>query len=179
MEPLSSTAPADHANEIIHAPLFTALLRPHRSLSARRLSSIIGLVALCGFLAGLPFIVIGYWPVAGFYGLDIALLYWAFRQNMREARAYEEIKLSALELSIRKVDAKGREASWTFAPLWTRLEQERGADEQIRQVKLISRGVQLTIADCLSPEDREDFSHCLTQALREARKGPVFQNSFS
>jgi uncharacterized membrane protein len=178
MEPVSSTAPADHARAIVNAPLFTALLRPHRSLSARRLSSIIGLVALCGFLAALPFVVIGYWPIAGFYGLDVALLYWAFRQNMREARAFEEINLTALELSVRKVDATGREARWVFAPLWTRLEQDRGADAEIRHLQLISRGVHLTIADCLSPADREDFSHCLATALREARKGPVFQNSF-
>lgn len=178
MDHVPSTLATDHREDVIDAPLFSALLRPHRSLSSHRLVSIIGLVALCGLLAALPFVIIGYWPVAGFYGLDIALLYWAFRQNMRDARAYEEIKLSALDLCVRKVDARGREVIWNFTPLWTRLEHDRGSDQEIRHLCLISRGVRLTIGDYLSPEDREDFGLCLADALREARKGPQFAHGY-
>jgi uncharacterized membrane protein len=178
MDTLPSTVSVDPAHGMIEAPLFSALMRPHRSLSSRRLVSIIGLVALSGLLLALPFVFMGYWPVAGFYGLDIALLYWAFRQNIRDGKAYEEIKLSSLELFVRKVDGKGREACWFFSPLWTRLEHDRGSDQEIRHLHLISRGVRLSVGEYLSAEDREDFGQCLGTALRDARKGPVFNNSF-
>jgi uncharacterized membrane protein len=160
------------------APLFSAVLRPHRSLTPNRIRTMIGLVALAGFFAAIPFIVMGFWPVAGFYGLDIALLYWAFRYNMRDAEAFEEITLSALNLSIRKVDPQGRERFWSFTPLWTRLERDLGSDQEIRHLRLVCRGITLTIAECLSHEDRQDFGDSLSLALRDARKGPVFQNSF-
>ena len=178
MEQPSIPGFSDPAAADVCDPLFTALLRPHRSLKPNTIATIIGLVALCGFFAAIPFVILGFWPVAGFYGLDIALLYWAFRHNMQDARAYEEIRLSALELSIRKVDPHGNEHCWSFTPLWTRLERDLGKDQEILSLRLVSRGVRLSIADCLSQEDRQDFCACFSSALQEARKGPVFQNSF-
>ena len=86
MEIQSSAHLPDRATDNGCDPLFSAVLRPHRSLSPKRISTMIGLVALAGFFAAIPFIVMGFWPVAGFYGLDIALLYWAFRHNMRDAQ---------------------------------------------------------------------------------------------
>ena len=166
------------SNPLVSDPLFAAVLRPHRSLTPKSIATIIGIVAVAGLFAAIPFIVLGFWPIAGFYGLDIALLYWAFRHNMRDAEAFEEIKLSALELSIRKVDPRGHERHWSFTPIWTRLERDLGKDKEIRHLRLVSRGVKLSIAECLSQEDRQDFSDCFTTALRNARKGPVFQNSF-
>ena len=39
---------------------------------------------------GLFFLSIGAWPVFGFLGLDVLLIYLAFRWNYRAARAREE-----------------------------------------------------------------------------------------
>ena len=178
MEIRSSAGSTDQANGEICAPLFEAILRPHRSLTPKRIRIMIGLVALASLFAAIPFVVLGFWPIAGFYGLDIALLYWAFRFNMRDAQALEEIKLSALELSIRKVDPRGQERCWSFTPIWTRLERDFGKDQELRQLQLVSRGIKLPIAECLSQEDRKDFGTCLATALQEARKGPIFQNSY-
>ena len=33
----------------------------------------------------------GAWPVFGFFGLDVLLIYWAFRLNFRAPRATEDI----------------------------------------------------------------------------------------
>ena len=177
MDNHSSDVAFDHAKTDVCDLLFSALLRPHRSLKPRTILVILAMLGLFGLLLAVPFIFLGFWPVAFFYGLDIALLYWAFRYNMRGAMGYEEIKLSSLELNVRKVDDQGKEASWSFTPIWTRLEQDLGSDQEIRRLRLVSRGVTLAIADCLSQEDRQDFSHSLSSALRDARKGPVFQNS--
>ena len=42
---------------------------------------------------GAGFVLIGAWPVTGFLGLDVLLLYLAFRWNYRQARRAELIRL--------------------------------------------------------------------------------------
>ena len=42
-------------------------------------------VAGVSFVAGLVFLIAGAWPVTGVFGLDVALIYWAFRANYRAA----------------------------------------------------------------------------------------------
>ncbi len=37
------------------------------------------------FAAGMVFLLMGAWPVFGFFGLDVLLVYWAFRANYRDA----------------------------------------------------------------------------------------------
>ena len=51
--------------------LFSALLTPHRSLN--RTGFLVLMVALCAisFVAGMVFLLMGAWPVFGFFGLDV------------------------------------------------------------------------------------------------------------
>ena len=37
------------------------------------------------FVGGMVFLIAGAWPVVGFLGLDVLLVYWAFRANYRAA----------------------------------------------------------------------------------------------
>ena len=48
------------------------------------------------FVSGMMFLLLGAWPVFGFLGLDVLLVYWAFRANYRAARAYEEVTVTAV-----------------------------------------------------------------------------------
>ncbi len=63
------------------------------------------------FVSGMVFLMLGAWPVFGFLGLDVALIYWAFRANFRAARAYEEVTVTASELKVRKVNPRAAPAS--------------------------------------------------------------------
>ncbi len=56
------------------------------------MSALIG----CWMFVGILFWSIGAWPIFGFFGLDVLLIYLAFRWNYRSARAREEISVSAL-----------------------------------------------------------------------------------
>ena len=40
------------------------------------------LVAAASLVASIPFVVLGFWPVAGFYGLDVLLLWLALRASL-------------------------------------------------------------------------------------------------
>ncbi len=81
-------------------------------------------VAGVSFVAGLVFLIAGAWPVIGIFGLDVALIYWAFRANYRAARAYEQIWVTPTELIFRKVSARGAVTEWRANPLWVRLDRD-------------------------------------------------------
>ncbi len=156
--------------------LFSAVLRPHRSLTPQGIRLVIGLVALAGLIAAIPFIVFGFWPVAGFYGLDIALLYWAFHSNMAAARSSETITLSQYHLDIEKIPHEGLPQHWHFNPVWTSLHKDLTADQSLKQLALVSKGETVTIADCLNSDDKADFGKALQSALATAKRGPVFDH---
>jgi hypothetical protein len=66
--------------------IFSAIITPHRSLGPR--GFLIFMLCLGGlsFIAGVIFVSLGAWPVFGFFGLDVLLVYFAFRAKYRSAR---------------------------------------------------------------------------------------------
>lgn len=109
----------DHGNE---PTIFSAILTPHRSLGATGFLILMLCLGAASFATGVVFVLLGAWPVFGFLGLDVLLVYLAFRINYRSARAYEEVTVTASELTVRKVSPRGRvREEWTANPLWVRL----------------------------------------------------------
>jgi uncharacterized membrane protein len=153
--------------------LFSATLTPHRSLTRRGLMAVmLGLGGL-SFLAGIVFFAMGAWPVVGFLGLDVALVWWAFRVNDRAARAYEKISVSPSELLVRKVSASGAVAEWTANPVWVRLDRDMHDEFGLQGLSLVSRGKRLPIAAFLGPDEKLSFAQALAAALGEAKRGPT------
>src|SRR5580698_11491509 len=105
------------------AELFSALLTPHRSLNRTGFLVVMGFVSVVSFAAGMAFLLMGAWPVFGFFGLDVLLLYWAFRINYRHANAYEQVTVTPTALKVRKVSHRGRVREWALNPLWVRLDK--------------------------------------------------------
>ena len=101
---------------IAATPVFAAELRPHRSLGRRGFAILIGAVALMNFGAGAAFWIAGAWPVMGFCGLEVLLLWLAFRYNYAQARAREYVVLDEASLTIRQVSAAGRQRQWQMQP---------------------------------------------------------------
>ena len=154
-------------------PVFSAVLHPHRSLSIRGVRLVVLLVAAAGPVASIPFVVMGFWPVAGFYGLDVALLWFAMSASLRDARAYEEVVVSPLELFLRKVPVKGLAREWRFNPLWTRLHKVEHQEFGVERLILVSRGESVPVAHFLGPDEKARFGERLSAALAEARRGIV------
>jgi len=65
--------------------LFSALLTPHRSLNRTGFLLVMAFLSVISFAAGLVFLLMGAWPVLGFFGLDVLAIYWAFKINFRRA----------------------------------------------------------------------------------------------
>jgi len=153
--------------------IFSAVITPNRSLDRVGFVVLMGLVCFVSFVAGIVFLIAGAWPVVGFFGLDVALLYWAFKLNYAHAAAYEEVIVTAAELKLRKVSHRGKAREWTLNPLWTKLEREAHADFGLLRLFLVSRGRRFLVANFLAPEERESFAAALSAALNEAKRGPT------
>jgi uncharacterized membrane protein len=153
--------------------IFSAIITPHRSLGPR--GFLIFMLCLGGlsFISGVVFVSFGAWPVFGFFGLDVLLVYFAFRANYRTARAYEEVTVTASELTVRKVNHRGGVRQWTLNPLWVRLERIVHEEFGVERLFLVSHGRRLTIAGFLGPAEKASFARALTSALGEAKRGPT------
>jgi len=162
-----------HNDPAAEPTLFSAIITPHRSLSGKGFLLVMALVGGLSFIGGVFFFLLGAWPVLGFLGLDVVLVYWAFRANYRAAAAFEEITVTPSELRLRRVSHRGEVAEWTLNPVWTRLDREKHEEFGLLKLFLVSRGRKFPIAGFLSPKERESFAAALSTALGEARRGPT------
>src|ERR1700716_1543481 len=154
--------------------LFSALLTPHRSLSRTGFLVLMAFLSAVSFAAGLAFLLMGAWPVFGFFALDVLVIYWAFRINFRHARATEEISVTSYELRVRRVSHRGHVVEWVLNPLWVRLDQKTHAEFGIEKLYLVSKGRRVSIASFLGPDEKASFAKALTDALLAARRGPTY-----
>ncbi|MFK8253724.1 DUF2244 domain-containing protein [Ancylobacter terrae] len=151
--------------------LYEATLQPHRSLGRRGFAVVMAFVALVSFVCGLAFLMMGAWPIFGFFGLDVLAIYIAFRMNFRAARAREEITMTPSRLLVRKVDPAGRARDTEMNPLWTRLHADRHEEFGLMRVLLQSRGTPTEVGSFLHPQAKEDLSTGLGLALAQAKRG--------
>ena len=152
-------------------PVFSAVIRPHRSLSPQGFRIVMMLVCLVSLAASLPFLIMGFWPVAGFFGLDFLGLYVAFRVSYRQGEAFELLELTPIRLLFRKVNPRGEVKDWQFNPLWTRLDREVDNEYGLQHLSLASRNEQVEIARDLSPPERETLADALGRALADVKRG--------
>src|SRR6266576_2616590 len=103
--------------------IFSAVLTPHRSLSRKGFLALMLVAGGISLVTGTTFLLAGAWPVFGFCGLDVLLLYWALRLNYRHAEAYEQVTVTCSELRVRKVSHLGRVRKWVLNPLWVKLDK--------------------------------------------------------
>ncbi|MBZ9935827.1 DUF2244 domain-containing protein [Mesorhizobium sp. BR1-1-16] len=156
---------SDHPAEIV----FEAELKPYRSLSPRGFALLLMFVAGTCFASGLLFWSLGAWPIAGFFGLDILAIQFAFRLNYRSARAREFVEVTRDRIEIRRVAASGKTEVFDFNPYWARFEVERVPDWGITRMMLASHGRRLAIGNFLNPDDREGFATAFQEALARVR----------
>jgi uncharacterized membrane protein len=148
--------------------LFDAVLYPHRSLSPLGFWLIMGGIAFVSFVAGIAFLLKGAWPIFGFFGLDVLLMYWAFKASYRSGRLHETIRLSREALVIERVQPSGRRQSWRFQPHWLRVELD-DPPAHGSQLTLRSHGKALVVGAFLTPEERAEVAVALRRALIELR----------
>jgi uncharacterized membrane protein len=150
---------------------FDAVLYPNRSLPPLGFAILMGTVVLVSGGIGAGFVLIGAWPVTGFLGLDVLLLYIAFRWNYRQGRCAEFIRLADEGLSVRRVEPNGRMREWRFEPYWVRVHMDDPPRHE-SQLTLASHGRRLVVGAFLTAGERLEVATALRAALHEHRSLP-------
>ncbi|MEG9884739.1 MAG: DUF2244 domain-containing protein [Hyphomicrobiales bacterium] len=146
---------------------FRMALTPRRSLGSQGFFVVMGILGGASLVAGLAFVLMGAWPVCGYFGLDVALVYWALNRNFADAMIRETIILRGNELVVRRARKADEPRQWRFAPPhWVRVEIEENDRLKIcESLCLVSHGRKLTIGSFLSPGERRKAGLVLRRAL--------------
>jgi uncharacterized membrane protein len=160
-----AVAPCAPASDLA-APL-DIVLYPARSLPAAGFYALMAAIVALSIAIGVGFVLAGAWPVSGFLGLDVLLVYLAFRWNYREGRRAELIRLDREGLCVRQIGPDGRARDWRFEPYWVRVTVDEGHD---RRLLVGSRGRALAIGTFLTAEERVELARALRAALATHRR---------
>ncbi len=111
----------------------------------------------------------GAWPIVGFLGLDIALIWWAMRSSQRDGKRYEEVTLWPDQLELKQVDGTGKETLSRFNPYFVKLVVDRDYNE--RTVGCISGPATATSCSASSSTRtrKSSFAKAFGTALKRAR----------
>jgi len=158
------------SNPIPETQLLYERLSPHRSLSPQGFAIVMGILGFASFILGVVFLMMGAWPVFGFLGLDVFLVWLAFRANFRAARAFEEILVTPVRLVWRRVSARGEAQEDTMNPRWVRLETTSDELSGVTRVALTERRITRVIGAFLPPMHKEKLAKNLAHALATAKR---------
>lgn len=162
---LDAPAPGDRSDAV-----FDAVLIPNRSLPNAGFLAVMAIVIAANIVFGVYFFSIGAWPVIGFCGLDVFLVWLAFRISYRQGRLRERVIVRSRDLRVSRVLPSGHESRWRLDPYWTRVVIDR-PDEHEAQVRIVSKGRSLVLGAFLSPDERMSFGRSLADALARASRG--------
>jgi uncharacterized membrane protein len=147
---------------------FRAVLTAHRSLQPTGFVVLMGLLCAINFVVGVAFWIMGAWPVLAFCGLDVAIIYIAFKLNYRAGRRFETVDLTPERLIVTRIEPSGRERAFEFNPYWVRVDLNEHHDGRTELV-LAQREQRLTFGRFMNDDERRDFADALRAALVRAR----------
>ena len=156
--------------DTLDQPLAELTLTPHRSLPRQGFAALMAVLVGLNFVAGAVFLLVGAWPVIGFLGLDVLLVWVAFRLNYARARQVERLVFYRDRLTIRRRDHWGREQGLDLQPYWLRVRVVRHHGEVVR-VLLASHGRRYAIGQFLAPDERERLALHIDDILAAMRDG--------
>ena len=159
-----SGAPAVH---------FATSLSPHRSLSPEGFKWLIRVAVAANLAIGVPMYLLGAWPVMGFMGLDVFLLWYMFKRNYLDARRSETLLLTDRELIVDRKSPDGDREEYRLDAYWLKIE----LDED-KRLALSSRGQRVAIGRFLSPDERERVAEQLEAALARMRS-PTYDHDWT
>jgi uncharacterized membrane protein len=146
------------------AGAYQAVLSPNRSLPNAGFVAVMAIVIGANVTLGAAFYMMGAWPVLGFCGLDIFLVWLAFKLSYRQGRLHERVRLTPEAMWVSRVLPSGHETRWRLHPFWTQVRIDRPVEHET-QLRVVSKGRTLILGAFLSPAERGEFADALSAAL--------------
>ena len=135
-------------------------LHPYLSLDRTGFIWVISFAVAFGFIISVEFTLVGAWRVFRFCGVEIFLLYTAFRLNYRSGQCAERLILSDNGLQVRWFSPKSEVGRWNFEPGWLQVHIEARRPNG-GAVSLSSHGLSPPIGKFLTPDERSEIADAL------------------
>ena len=142
---------------------------PYRSLSKKGFRYLMIIVAAIFFSIGIFFWIIGAWPVFGFLGIDVFLLYYAFKINYKNGEIFENLKLLKKNLHITRSFPSGKVQSWNLEPYWTKVEISNPARNHHNLI-VKSRDKVVLLGSFLNYNDKKKLHTKIESALKMSKE---------
>ena len=149
---------------VSNQPNFCMELTPNKSGTLRGIHFILGFL-LCLFIpVGLVFTIFGAWPVFGFMGAELGLLYLAFRCNQKDTQTYERLSLKEGIFLVERHDPWRGYQTWKFEPQWLRVKIDR-FNEYETHLTLNSKGKKLSLGNYLTSDEKSTVAEHLMKVF--------------
>ncbi len=146
-----------------------AELAPNRSLPNPAFTVLMLTLAAVSFFSGILFVSMGAWPVMPFFGLDVLLVWLAFRVSYRDGRMREYVRVDARDIEVTRQHPTGHVRRYRLPTGWSML-RHSNAGKHDAQVAIGSHGRWLVLGTFLSPKERDEFAAALGAAIDVARR---------
>lgn len=138
-------------------------------MGRRGIRAVVVMVAILATIPGIIFFSLGAWPIVGFMGLDVALIWWALAAHQRDGKRYEQVTLWPDQLELKQVDGKGKETLTRFNPFNVKLVIDRDFNERTTGLHLRTRDRDLELGTFLNTDEKSSFAKAFGTALKRAR----------
>ena len=137
---------------------------PNKSLTKSGLTILMAFFLLPALLIGSDFSIKGAWPVAGFLGLELLLIYCAFKVSFANNDIYEHITLDENEFKIVFYGRKQEIKSISIEPTWIKVDLGYLKNNS-RFLSISSHGKKNLIGKFLSAYEMEIIAKKITYGL--------------
>ncbi len=145
---------------------FDHILRPNHSCSPEMTADIMRWVMIASLSIGAMFFLSGAWPVVGFLGLDVLLLYLGFKVYETSAKRYEHLRLDQHRLQIETGNAKGMRSTIEIEPAFLQIVL---SNDVAQRLTVGSHGRHVEIGRWISPGEKQDVAVKLQRALHHRK----------
>ena len=146
--------------------LYKITLYPYRSLNKTGFFLLMFALGLISFAAGIIFMLKGAWPVFGFFGLDVLLVYIFFKINFKSGKKKEIIILTKNQLIIEFYDSKRIIKKHYLDANWLKINLIKLKNE-ISKLQISSKNKLVIIGSFLRYKEKINIAKSLHRALKK------------
>ena len=146
----------------------TITLWPHRSLSYKGFRLLMLCLASLMSMIATGLYMLGAWPVIGFLGAEIFIIWFAFKMNYKSGQLIETVVITPGRVKITRTDWRGRQTGLTFESAWIRAEL---TSKSKYRPKLFLRhhSQKIEIGAFMPPVEKKPLAKALNEALLRMR----------
>ncbi len=146
--------------------LYEISLYPYRSLNKIGFFILMFSLGFVSFVAGIIFMIKGAWPVFGFFGLDVLLVYIFFKINFRSGKKKEILILTKNQLIIEFYNSKKISKTYYLDAHWLQIRLSKLKNE-MSKLKISSKNKSIIIGSFLRYQEKIDVVKSLKKALKK------------